>query len=569
MDAHRDGESVRILKHKTSLSWIQKFQSCLLGLDGAICWRTVLVLLAWQLSAGVIFNLFLRPISFLINSGIHASLLIGSITSVIFLLSPLAGFLADTKFGRLRVLLFGTYMMLFSTLVSLALMICFTAASFSYDTVGRLLLAMMVLILVVYCAGFTLFVSNVVQFGTDQLRDAPTKYSVGFICAYVWTDALGAVVAMTTNIPGHEITISSASNLLAADKLRGTLVAVLLVVSLLVTIPVLYLVHKNSKWFLLHHSAHNPYKLVCGVLYFAVLHKKPIRRSAFTFCENDRLSRLDFGKQRYGGPYSTEQVEDVKVMLGMLKVLMALGPAFLLEGAACVSFLKHIRNYPLHYHVSAPLAFMLTEYGMTESLATLLFVPLWQCIARPLLKKYSPNMFKRMGVPVCLYTLSFLIYFCYDILSSNSANDKLGYCYTYCSRNATVLLDFSYVHLSSSYVSVFQQVVYSLSHSLLYISAYEFLCSQSPQYMKGLLFGLFYAARTFYQYLAVVSVWSFSTKWRSATISCCSGYSLLNIGIGAITLMLFSIAARKYKYRKRDDICNIYKFAEDYYSNIQ
>lgn len=74
---------------------------------------------------------------------------------------------------------------------------------------------------------------------------------------------------------------------------------------------------------------------------FAALHRKPLKQGTFTFCENIRPSRLDFGKQRYGGPYTTEQVEDVRVMLNILKILFALGPVFLVEATAFASYYKY------------------------------------------------------------------------------------------------------------------------------------------------------------------------------------------------------------------------------------
>ena len=51
---------------------------------------------------------------------------------------------------------------------------------------------------------------------------------------------------------------------------------------------------------------------------FAKDHSNPIRRSAFTYCENELPSRLDLGKEKYGGPFTTEQVENVKAFLGIV-----------------------------------------------------------------------------------------------------------------------------------------------------------------------------------------------------------------------------------------------------------
>ena len=53
-------------------------------------------------------------------------------------------------------------------------------------------------------------------------------------------------------------------------------------------------------------------KLIFRVLKFAAKHKAPVNRSALTYWEEDIPSRIDLGKSKYGGPFTTEQVEDVK-----------------------------------------------------------------------------------------------------------------------------------------------------------------------------------------------------------------------------------------------------------------
>ena len=66
--------------------------------------------------------------------------------------------------------------------------------------------------------------------------------------------------------------------------------------------------------------------MVASVLHYARKHKYPLQRSAFTYCDDERPSRIDFAKERYGGPFTTEQVEDVKTLLRIFLVLIALGP---------------------------------------------------------------------------------------------------------------------------------------------------------------------------------------------------------------------------------------------------
>ena len=49
-----------------------------------------------------------------------------------------------------------------------------------------------------------------------------------------------------------------------------------------------------------------------------------MNQSAFTYCEDHTPSRLDLGKNQYGGPFTTEEVEDVKTFLRLLLLLLTL-----------------------------------------------------------------------------------------------------------------------------------------------------------------------------------------------------------------------------------------------------
>ena len=86
------------------------------------------------------------------------------------------------------------------------------------------------------------------------------------------------------------------------------------------------LVRRRKVWFLLEPPGANPYKLVYRVIKFACQHKVPPRRSAFTFCEDELPTRLDLGKHKFGGPFTTREVEDVKAFLGIIKILFSISP---------------------------------------------------------------------------------------------------------------------------------------------------------------------------------------------------------------------------------------------------
>ena len=114
-------------------------------------------------------------------------------------------------------------------------------------------------------------------------------------------------------------------------------------------------------------------------------------------------------------------------------------------------------------------------------------------------------------------------------------------------------------------------VLTSLSHMLIYTAVFEFICSQSPHSMKGLLIGLLYAIKGLYQLLATILVVPFAVGYvyHPSHMSCGFYYYLVNIVIGLIAVLTYIWVAKKYKYRERDEICEVHRYAEEYYSNPQ
>ena len=543
------------------------------------CWRSnkvILLILVWQFSTGLTYNLFLQPPAYLQLLDIQTSAILACIIALLFLvLSPLAGFLADMKFGRFKVLMCSSYFMVVST--SLALLagglIGFTVHKINYYF--YILYALFIFSMVPYICGRVFLLANVLQFGTDQLCDAPTHYSVLFLIAYYWCDNLSSVLTLSINIPGHEIIINHNLNVIKINKLKVILYAAMLIASTLVSTIILLILYKKKHWFMTGNIRDNPYRLVYNVVKFALQHKKPIRRSAFTYCENERPSRLDFAKQRYGGPFTTEQVEDVKVLFNILNVLLSLSPVFFLDLSASSTVIHHISHSLANNNTSSLLITFFLKNGVLSPLLAVFCIPLYLLTVKPLLSKHLPNMFRRMGLSIAIFEVLFICYFIWDIFGNGGVENIFGvestaYSYFVCTENSShFLLPRSVVPLHYTTWFTLGNILSSLAHAILYIAVWEFICCQSPQYMKGLLFGLFYAMKAFCQFLAATVKVVFWLTWKLQFTDCQSGYHLLNLIIGLITFVIFTSVAYRYKYRKRDDICNVYKYAEDYYSNIK
>ncbi len=146
--------------------------------------------------------------------------------------------------------------------------------------------------------------------------------------------------------------------------------------------------HHKRRWFLIEPGRVNPYKLVYRVTKFACQHRIPVQRSAFTYCEDKLPSGLDLGKDKYGGPFTTEEVEDVKAFYGILKVLFSFGP---------VHTAANSLPSPL-YCLDNTITYTILVSNNYSPLLIVLCIPLYLLLLRPFISHYIPGMLKRMGI---------------------------------------------------------------------------------------------------------------------------------------------------------------------------
>ena len=54
--------------------------------------------------------------------------------------------------------------------------------------------------------------------------------------------------------------------------------------------------------------------------------------SALTYIDEEEPSRLDYGKHKFGGPFTEEEVEDVKTILRMLAFFVIISIGYVFSG---------------------------------------------------------------------------------------------------------------------------------------------------------------------------------------------------------------------------------------------
>ena len=91
--------------------------------------------------------------------------------------------------------------------------------------------------------------------------------------------------------------------------------------------------------------------------------------------------------------------------------------------------------------------------------------------------------------------------------------------------------------------------------------------------MKGLLIGTLFTVKGVFQFIGAtaISIPFISWKFITSFPSCGFVYYLVNTLVGLIGLVAYTWVARRYQYRQRDELDNIYRYAEEtqYYDKSQ
>ena len=224
------------------------------------------------------------------------------------LMYPVTGWLADYKVGRHRMMLVGL-VLLFVGYSSFSFAVSFYPPAFPRPPYGVLYICV-----VIISIGTAAFQSNAIPFGADQIMFGTSEQLSSYFHWYYWVRNLGVFLGL---IPC----------LLQADE------KIVLGISLASVVCVSFALVTDSccrnKLFI-EPARKNPLKSVLKVVWFAVTAKRPQRVSAFGYDGRDRPSKIDLAKAKHGGICSVDEVEDVKTVLQLLPVLLAVGGVYLM-----------------------------------------------------------------------------------------------------------------------------------------------------------------------------------------------------------------------------------------------
>uniref|UniRef100_A0A1X7TW58 Uncharacterized protein n=1 Tax=Amphimedon queenslandica TaxID=400682 RepID=A0A1X7TW58_AMPQE len=526
-----------------------------------IPYRGAFVVLIWSLlihSAGFTENIlhYSDLVDFLKGNPNYMDVvrfLILSIMILTLLFAPVAGFLAERCFTRFRFLLGSTIIVIIGyVIVSVSAKLNFDEKNrytgFSISTPLKIALCTG---LVVYRIGWGMFEANVIQFGVDQLQFAGNDELGKFVNWYFWT----RFVLTWTLISLILIPFSNAFTVFYYMYLSFSQIIFATVCSIVALLIVIYSFCKGH-FIIEPTSYYNPVALIAKVLNYARQHKVPVRRSAFTYGE-DMPSRIDIGKERYGGPFTSEQVEDVKSFLRILLLLSSLF-GMLLINFERDPFGQILFHYPTLSNETFTMLYISNAVSSLSVSHIILIVgiPFYMCILRPLklIRNHTPNMLKNMGIGLLVIcfklsfdTVSAVLIFdgfsnittsCMDVVSFSTSEDVIPL------RENTQLI-------AALSLIVIAQILSGVGFILVYLTAFKFILAQSPRNMQSFLIGLFYFYTSFQVMLYLVST------LPNSYIFCNYWFYAMKTGLGILSFLLYVVVSRHYKYRQRDELSTV------------
>ena len=518
--------------------------------------KSVLLILIWNFLASAAVALFTSPDFYTsITSSSSANLikvLTFGLSGFLLLFYPLATWLADQKWGHYKAIVHSLYCFLCTATVISAFggaLIAMLIKNTGSQTLNIGLGVPIAIAFLLSLPSLIIFRANVLQFGADQLIDRPSENLKIYVYSYVWSSCAGtALVQIVLPLTMLAKTVPGLTALLI-------LVPILAILILGATLTIQCC---KSHWFIADQTEISPYKLVYQVINYVTKNKHPLHRSAFTYWEDDCPTKLDFAKERFGGPFTTEQVENVKTLLRILCVLLALGPVFAVDIAAgnqLPTLAYHLAGnsgrallLPLTNMTSIIYPTILALNGSIPPLIIAIAIPLYICLLWHYMShKYILNVFKQMGLGMIILLAS---------LITTLLLDTVGH--THSSSTTCFLVDNHYFNnsTSSSISPLYIMIPYTLNafaYMLLYIGIYQFILSQSPCSMRGLVIGCFFVIKGVFQLLAVLTVYLPFITWSSDSSfpSCGFVYYLINIAIALIGIIVYTLVTRKYQYRVR------------------
>ena len=275
------------------------------------------------------------------------------------------------------------------------------------------------------------------------------------------------------------------------------------------------------------------------VVKYAIKHRRPVQRSAMTYWEEEIPRGMDLGKRKYGGPFTSEKVEDVKTFF-------RLSFLFLVALLYFTSFHFNLSFQFIHTFVDTQMAvynhsivfvdifdhfciksIMYTVFG-NYPLWFLICIVVYEVIVKPLLSHKISDMRRRLKFGILVGFLIFSV--TAIIVGINRYSTKI------------------YI-INTFWLAVGVSVPVGITIAITLIAGLEFLIAQTPYAMRNFFVNVGYTVNSVTIKLSKFIF--FSIQSHCKTRNCPIIYSLASLSINFVAMLLLWIAITRYRMRSR------------------
>ena len=459
------------------------------------------------------------------------------------ILLPIISLLAQVVIGRYKLISYSLRILWILSVIASIISIFEERIPVAEST---LVAIQLLIILIPSCWLFGAFLASAVPLGIDQI----TGGSAANISAFIQWLGWGACCGLATSSIIESILYNCSGFQAGAVSTILSLVPVLLLsVGLILDF---HFHHKLVK----EPVTVNPVTHIFKVLKYAAKHKYPVQRSAFTYCESEQPTRLDYGKSKYGGSFTTEQVEDVKTFWRVLVVMAAISTFFspLVQQMESASVTE--RNLSKSSCIQAIL------YVPFTPIFTIVYsIPLYELLIYPCLRNRGPSILQSVGIGAAALIASSV----YGIMAETTREALTN------SKNECM---FTEMDQSESTLELFVipfNILLGATAAILYKSSIEFICAQAPYNMIGLLIGLCFNLNTLFFTLGAILYEVWKNNWFSIlnTSICGTWFYLTTLVLAVVSSVLLGLVVRWYKARERDEITRSQILVEEIYHKYE
>ena len=470
------------------------------------CSKKILLLLVWQ----ALFSFSWSMLSFTVTSNIvfYTSIFLS------YFLAPLIGWLADVRFGRYEIIIFGS-------------IASFLASILYYFTGGGDSTLSNVLLLVAFVTvgfGYTCYSAAMLPFITDQIIGATSDELSAVIRWFYWTDNLSTALS--------EIVIYSCTSRNFENFL-----------TLIFAVPLAMIIISDclcQQWLDRTHKVTNPIKLIIQVLNYTRKHSYPERRSAFTYIDEEQPTRMDYGKKKFGGPFTEEEVEDVKTVLRLLPLVICMSISLIFEGYLTVYLFNNGDG-----------GIWVLNHAIQDWLFPVVLIPLYQLLLYRFFHSCSLSMLRCIGASLFMCILGYILLSAlgvYGVIVSDDVQRYLS-C-TGLVPNAT-----NPGNNVVWYWKLGPYVFYGIGGTIKDVLFLEFIIAQSPDKMKGFIIGIMVTCRGIVILTAPVFSHLMFTLCYDLPISL----------VLVVLFVVFLVVSKRYTLRERNREINVQAIVEEHY----